>query len=106
MADFIRYELDGNTEVIFESAEADLVALRGGQAEVADGGSLQGRLQAVAGAAEVVSDSLRQRLTPDEVTLEFGIKVSGELNWWFFAKNQAEATINVTLKWTSPNATE
>jgi hypothetical protein len=34
------------------------------------------------------------------VSLEFGLKVSGEVNWWFFAKAQGEGTIKVTLKWT------
>ena len=103
MAEFVKYTLEDDTEVFFESAESGLVSLRGGEADVADGGRLQGRLQSVATAAEQVSTSLRSRLAPDEVTLEFGMKVSGEVNWWFFAKNQAEATINVTLKW-SPSA--
>ena len=99
MAQFVRYALEDGSEVVFESAESDLVALHGGDVEPADGGRLTGRLEAVAAAAEEVSRSLRARLQPEEVTLEFGIKVSGEVNWWFFAKNQAEATINVTLKW-------
>ena len=38
------------------------------------------------------------RLVPDEVSLEFGLKVSGGVNW-FFAKAQGEGTIVVTLKW-------
>jgi hypothetical protein len=61
---------------------------------------LQTRLQSVAAAAEQVAGSLRSRLQPEEISLEFGLKVSGEVNWWFFAKNQAEGTIKVTLKWT------
>jgi hypothetical protein len=46
---------------------------------------------------------LRERLDPAEVTLEFGVKVAGEVNWWFFAKNQGEATINVTMRWANPS---
>jgi hypothetical protein len=42
-------------------------------------------------------------LTPDEIKLEFGIKVSGEVNWWFFAKNKAEGTISVSLTWKPPS---
>ncbi len=42
--------------------------------------------------------SLRSRLVPDEVSLEFGLKVSGGVNW-FFAKAQGEGTIKVTVKW-------
>ncbi len=41
---------------------------------------------------------------PDQVSLEFGLKVSGEVNWWFFAKSQAEGTIRVTLTWAEGQA--
>jgi hypothetical protein len=100
MAEFVKFTLDDGSEVFFESAESDLVRRHGGHREVVDGGPLHSRLEAVAAAAEQVAGSLRARLLPDEVTLEFGLKVSGEVNWWFFAKNQAEGTIKVTLKWT------
>ena len=103
MAEFVRYTLDDGSQVVFESAESDLVALHGGEPDVIDGGRLQARLEAVAAAAEQVAGSLRSRLAPEEIALEFGLKVSGEVNWWFFAKNQAEGTIKVTLKW-NPNA--
>ena len=66
---------------------------------------LSARLEPVAAAASQVAESLRSRLTPDEVALEFGLKVSGEVNWWFFAKNQAEGTIKVTLNWQSMQRT-
>jgi hypothetical protein len=81
MAEFVRFTLDDGSEVIFESAESDLVALRGGQPDVREGGRLTARLQGVAEAAEEVAGSLRSRLVPDEVSLEFGLKVSGEVNW-------------------------
>jgi hypothetical protein len=99
VAEFVRFVLDDGSEVFFESAESDLVALHGGEADVADGGPLSARLGPVAEAASQVAGSLRARLAPDEVALEFGLKVSGEVNWWFFAKNQAEGTIKVTLNW-------
>ncbi|MGD0705849.1 MAG: CU044_2847 family protein [Trebonia sp.] len=99
MAEFVKFVLDDGSEVYFESAESDLVAQHGGEADVADGGRLSARLGPVAEAASQVAESLRSRLTPDEVALEFGLKVSGEVNWWFFAKNQAEGTIKVTLRW-------
>ena len=98
MVEFVRFTLDDGSEVLFESAESDLVALRGGAPEVRDGGKLTARLQGVAEAAEEVAGSLRARLVPDEVSLEFGLKVSGGVNW-FFAKAQGEGTIKVTLKW-------
>src|SRR4051794_29415302 len=103
MAEFVRFTLDDGTEVLFESAEGDLVALHGGAPEVRDGGKLTARLQGVAEAAEEVAGSLRKRLVPDEVSLEFGLKVSGGVNW-FFAKAQGEGTIKVTLKWAGNTA--
>ena len=98
MAEFVRFTLDDGSEVLFESAESDLVALHGGPPEVCDGGKLTARLQEVAEAAEEVAGSLRSRLVPDEVSLEFGLQVSGGVNW-FFAKAQSEGTIKVTVKW-------
>jgi hypothetical protein len=102
MAEFVKFTLDDGSEVYFESAESDLVEMHGGEPEVVDGGRLHTRLSAVAAAAEQVAESLRERLAPDELSLEFGLKVSGEVNWWFFAKNQAEGTVKVVLKW-APN---
>lgn len=99
MSEFVRFTLDDGSEVVFESAESDLVALRGGQPDVREGGRLTDRLRGVAEAAEQVAGSLRSRLVPDEVSLEFGLKVSGEVNWWFFAKAASEGTIKVTVKW-------
>ena len=77
MAEFVRFTLDDGSEVMFESAESDLVALRGGAPDVREGGRLTERLQEVTEAAEEVAGSLRARLFPDEVSLEFGLKVSG-----------------------------
>ena len=42
---------------------------------------------------------MRERLAPEEIELEFGVKISGEVGWWFFAKASGEASINVTLTW-------
>ena len=94
MAEFVRFKLDDGSEVLFEPAEADLVELHGGPPDVGDGGKLTERLRGVAEAAEEVAGSLRARLAPDEVSLEFGLQVSGSVNW-FFAKAQAEGTIKI-----------
>ena len=106
MSEFVRFTLDDGSEVIFESAESDLVALRGGPPDIRDGGRLTERLHAVAAAAEQIAGSLRSRLAPDEVNLEFGLRVSAEVNWWFFAKSQGEGTIKVTLKWAGSRMTD
>ena len=99
MADFVKYELADHSEVYFESAEASLVSLRGGPADVVDAGKLGDRLSSIAAAADQVSKALRERLEPEEIALEFGVRVSGEVGWWFFAKATGEASINVTLTW-------
>jgi Trypsin-co-occurring domain 1 len=103
MAEFVRFRLDDGSEVLFESAESDLVEPHGGPPEVCDGGKLTARLQEVAEAAEEIARSLRSRLVPDQVSLEFGLKVSGGVNW-FFAKAQGEGTIKVTLTWAGNSA--
>jgi hypothetical protein len=102
MADFVKYELDDNSEVFFESAEGSLASLRSGDADVVDAGKLGDRLSNIAAAAEQVSKGLRERLEPEEIELEFGVKVSGEVGWWFIAKASGEASINVTLTWRKP----
>ncbi len=104
MAEFVRFTLDDGSVVVFESAESDLVAAHGGAPEVREGGRLTARLRGVAEAAEEIAESLRSRLAPDEVSLEFGLKVSSEVNWWFFAKAQGEGTIKVTVKWSGSTA--
>jgi Trypsin-co-occurring domain 1 len=102
MADFVRYELADGSKVFFESAEGSLVSLRGGSADVLDAGRLGDRLRPIAAAADEVSRGLRERLAPEEIELEFGVKVSGEVNWWFFAKTNGEASMNVKLTWRKP----
>ncbi len=101
MADFVRYQLEDGSEVFFESAEGSLVSLRGGSPDVEDGGKLGNRLREISAAADEVSKGLREHLAPGVIELSFGVKVSGEVNWWFFAKANGEASINVKLTWTN-----
>jgi len=104
MADFVRYTLDDGTDVLFETAEADLVSLHGASGTSRDGGRLSERLHGIATTAAQVADAMRDKLEPDELSLELGVKVGGEAGLWFFAKNSAEATITVTLTWKQPPA--
>ena len=57
------------------------------------------RLNAVARAADEVASGLRARLAPDQVQIEFSVKIAAEVNWWFFSKTQGEGAIAVTLAW-------
>jgi len=103
VADFVEYSLDDGTMVVFESAEADLVSLHGAGADTVPGGPLAGRLAGVAKAAGQIARSIRDDLSPDELSVQLGVQVAGEVNLWFFAKNQAQATIVVTATWKSPS---
>jgi hypothetical protein len=99
MADLVEYELDDGSKVLFESVEASLVRLHGGDPDVKEGGRLGDRLSAIAKTARQVAATMRESVGPEELTLELGVKVAGEVNAWFFARQQAEATIKVTLTW-------
>lgn len=101
MTEFIQFTLDDGSVVFFESADSGLVSPRGGEPTVAKGGGLTDRLQEVAKAAEQVAGAMRSRLTPNELSLEFGLKVSAQMNWWFFAKAQGEGAIKVTVTWSA-----
>jgi hypothetical protein len=99
MAEFVRFALEDGSEVFFESSEGDLVSLHGGEPTVVDGGRFHAHLEPIAKAASQLARSLRSHLSPDEIELEFGLKVAGEVNWWFFAKSQAQSAVKVTLVW-------
>ena len=98
MSDFVEFKLDDGTPVLFETAESDLVRRHATDTEATEGGALGAKLAGAAATAEAVSQTLRQRLSPDELTLELGLKVSGQANW-FVAKAATEGTVKVTLKW-------
>lgn len=58
MADFVKYQRDDETEVLFESAEADLVSIPTGDApDITDCRQLSGRLALVAKTARRVLES-------------------------------------------------
>ena len=100
VADLVEYQLADGTSVLFEAAESDLVGLRGAHSfRKENGGALSDRLSGIAKTAAQVAGSMREALGPDELSVELGVKVAGELNAWFFARNQAEATIKVTATW-------
>lgn len=98
MVELIRFELGNDTSVLVETADATLVRQHSGNLDSRDGGPLEDKLAGAAEAAEAVSNALRDRLSPDELTLELGLKVSGQANW-FIGKAASEGTLKVTLKW-------
>jgi hypothetical protein len=90
----VSYALDENTVVRFE-IEPSAEFRPAGPAEVA------GRIREAVGpaveAARVVLDRVREA-APDEITLKFGIKVSGTANW-FVARAATEGNFEVELVW-------
>ncbi|TDD93515.1 CU044_2847 family protein [Actinomadura rubrisoli] len=95
----MRYNLEDGSEVVFETTEHSLVSQRGGQPKTVDGGELEQRIAPIAQTAEAISRGLREKLSPDEIELSLGVKVSGKVNWWFIASSAGEAAITVTLRW-------
>lgn len=92
--DVIRYTLDDGAVVAFEIDAASGYRPAGA-------GDVLTRVRDAAApaveAARVVAEQVRTA-APDEVEVKFGIKVSGEANWWV-AKAATEATFEVTLTW-------
>lgn len=103
MADFVRVHLDDGTEVLFEARESDLVQAHSTGADVQELEAAGVRLDAIAAAAHTVATSLRDRMTPDDLQLEIGVGLSGEVGW-FFAKSALDASLKVTLTWNHTKA--
>lgn len=101
MADFVEVQLDDETTVIFQSAESDLVRPHGGGGTVERYQAAMERLESMGRATKRVADSFRERMEPDELSLEIGIGLSGEVGW-FFAKSELETTLTLTLTWKKP----
>jgi len=100
MAEFVRFTLEDGSDVLFESAESDLVALHGGPPEVPM--ATAARLQEVAEAAKDVAGSLRCRLVPTEVP---GVRAEGvRRRELLLLEGAGEGTIKVTLKWAGNSA--
>jgi hypothetical protein len=86
------------TEVVFQSAESDLVTPRGGSPVVERYEAAMEALDAIAHATDRVARSFAEKMKPDELALETGVGLSGEVGW-FFAKSEVEATLKLTLTW-------
>jgi len=97
--DVARYTLDDGTVVVFEVDPAS------GYRPASPGDVVSQVRAAVAPAleaAQVVIEKARDA-SPDEVEVKFGLKVSGEANWWV-AKAATEGNFEITLRWTDQTA--
>ncbi len=110
MADFVAVPIDEDEPslptsdqvrpvALFEATESDLVALQSGAADIQPlTDSALGSLQSIAGAAEQVYRSIKERVGPDKVELEISVGLSGEVGW-FVAKSSTTGGVKLTLTW-------
>lgn len=101
MSDFIEVTLDDGNQVLFQTAESNLVKNhRGGAPDVEKATAAMGRIETIALATESMCKSFREKLAPDELKMEIGIGLSAEVGW-FFAKSEMDASMKVTITWKS-----
>lgn len=92
----VRYTLDNGVGVAFEF-EAPYGYRPASAEDVV--GRIRLAVTPAVEAARVVIEKAREA-APDEVEVKFGIKVSGEANWWV-AKASSEGNFEVTMTWKS-----
>ncbi len=107
-ANMLRVRLDDETEVMFETT-----LIEEGREELASRDEeeipetrerldvLVGKIQPV---AQTVFDALKELNTPQEINLEFGIKLGGKTGI-VFASAETECNFKIGLKWTNPKPT-
>jgi hypothetical protein len=100
MKHLVKFQLQ-NSESVYVEAEEIAV----GQHPAARGGSIEEAtvcfneaLNKVKPAAEAALNAFRELNTPDEISLEFGIKLSGSVGA-ILASVESEAIFKVVLKW-------
>jgi hypothetical protein len=105
----VRFMLDEHTEAVFETdlasdGKEELVS-RGGEDEIPLAKDrldvLTDRIRPV---ANTLFDALKELNTPQEINLEFGIKLGGKTGI-VFASAETECNFKIGLKWTNPKPT-
>lgn len=110
MKQLAEFQLEGTKETIFveiDSPVEGLVAVANpGEIAVKVAQSLEGALQKIKPAASAVVATLRDLAdSPDEITVEFGVKLSAKAGA-ILASADAEANYKVTLSWKSRSASD
>lgn len=96
MATQVSYTLDNGTIVKFETDPVDQWQQVSPDKVIS---GIREAIEPLVEGAAAISDRLRS-LSPDEITVKFGVKVSGTANW-VVAKAATEGNFEVALKWTS-----
>lgn len=103
MSDFMQIDVQNGGRVLFQTAESALVQNHGGVPDVEDAEAAMDRLRDIAIAANEVCEAFREKIGPDELTLEIGIGLSGEVGW-FFTKSAIDASMKVQITWKSQSS--
>lgn len=104
----LRVSLDDKTEVVFETTlfeegSEELATREKGELPEAPEplDALVGRIKPV---AQILFGALKELNTPQEINLEFGIKLGGKTGI-VFASAETECNFKIGLKWTNPTPT-
>jgi hypothetical protein len=104
----MRFKLADGTEVVFET---DLPAQGGEELMGRKGGDIPEAherfdvlVKRIRPVAQTVLDALKELNTPQEIQLEFGVKLGGKAGV-VFASAESECNFKVGLKWTNPART-
>ena len=107
MSKYVEFPLDGGGSIVIESTEEPTRSSTGflrGEGGYTPANAAQQTFDASVEAVRKSADLLVTKLhglstPPDELTVTFALKASGELGGLAVAKGGAEANFNVTLKW-------
>lgn len=102
--DVVGFELPDGGMAFFETTPAPTIrdAARG-VVEPADSAKIADVLGSLTRTAELIMASMKAA-GPDELTVQFGVKISAELGLPFISKGAADSNINVTLKWSKTSS--
>jgi hypothetical protein len=104
MKRLVKFPLEGGGEVLIEVDDPGGIA-RAGLPDAIETAtqSFEAALRSIKPAADILIDQLRNLAkTPDEIEMEFGIKLGAKAGA-IFTSADAEANFAVTLKWIKAN---
>jgi len=98
MATFVEVTLENGNIVYFQSTGETGVELQGGPLKIEKVDQKTARLETLASEAASLCTSLRERLSPDEITVELKAGINGKIGW-FFAESNLDTSITITATW-------
>lgn len=112
MASYLKFELEDGTIVYVETTDSPkgtsgLIPGSRGAEQAADQAAVS--FEKSAGAVRKMASALLEQFRadqPDEVSINFGLKASGELGNLIVARGGMEANFNVSIRWRKPDEKE